>query len=185
MYRYLWLLLISTTGPLKNDLNEFLWNQGTSVSEHSFIPWEPTHNSQWSVCVYVCLCDFKRGISDSLLSILWHKLEMTNLFQSLCLSDCLSLTHTYINKQKDTGLSCSIVVSGRLCTWVEASSGLLLNWMWLLSNSPVLCVSACHLPDNTLSLSLWEEEQTICSSRQITPLKWFDFRPHTSMPLLS
>lgn len=86
--------------------------------------------------------------------------------------------HTYLNKQKDTGLSCSIVVLSRLCTPVEASA----DCFWIESGSRPIPRSSLPQPATCLiilSISLWEKEQTICSSRQIAHLKWFDIRLRT------
>lgn len=95
----------------------------------------------------------------------------------------VSHKHTHLNKQRDTGLSCSIVVSGKLCAPVEA----LADCFWIEYGSRPIPWSS--VPQSAtclimLSISLWDEEQTICSSWQIAHLKWLDIGAHSFPALL-
>lgn len=150
-FQLLWLLVISIS-PAYEDCAEWIspaQKTGHICARALLICWEPTHNIQWPLLsAVVCVCVFLGGVTQPSEHI------MTQVRKDQLLFFPLSNKHTYLKKQRDAGLSCSNVVSGRLCTRVEASSGLLLNWMWLLSNSPILCTSAHHLPDNTFHLSL-------------------------------
>lgn len=160
---------------------------GHICARTQLIPQESTHKIKLPVLsVFACSCGFKRGISkhgisDIPLSILWHKSVKTNLFLSPSFS--VSHKHTYLNKQRDAGLSCSIVVSGKLRAPVEA----LLDCFWIEYGSRPIPWSS--VPQSAtcliiLSISLWDEEQTICTAWQIAHLKCLDVRAHFPVLLL-
>lgn len=135
---------------LMNELNELLQrrNQGTSVQEHSLSPGNQRIISSGLCCL--CLC----GISDIPLNILWDKFGKT---KPPPLLPPFSFSQTYLNKQWDAGLSCSIVVSGRLCTRVEA----LADYFWIEFGSRPIPRSSVPQPATCLirrSIFLWGEK---------------------------
>lgn len=146
------------------------------------IPWESTHNIQWCGCGCGCVCVYAHARARSALSKAYQTALWVHYDTSQKRSTSLfPFFHQHTFKQRGSAVPswslAGFVLGLKLwadCFWIECGSGPVLSYV----SQPTTCLII-------LSVSLWEEEQTVCSSRQIAHLKWFDISPHTSMLFLS